>query len=36
MYLCPDMIKDGQQYRVEHARPEGRCEGRAMVLQRVK
>ena len=35
-YLCSDVIKNGQQHRIKDPGPERRCEGRAMILQRVK
>ena len=36
MYLCSDVVKDGQQHRVEDARPELCGEGRAMELEGVE
>ena len=35
-HLRADVVEDGQQHRVEHARPEGRRERRAVELQRVE
>lgn len=35
-HLCPDVVKDGQQYRVKDPGPEWRCEGCAVILQCVK